>query len=337
MREIRQAINLVRYRKEAPVRYVQTTGKLASSVVQAHPEPLPVGHVRLAIAYVGVCHSDLAAVAEGEGDFPRRLGHEVSGVVTESATAALPPGTRVAAYVDHGYASEIVVPAARTVVLHRDCSLLDGALAEPVACVIGGLEMLSFRECPRIVLVGTGFMGLLALRYLTAIGHRVFAIEPRASARELARHWGADIVVHPDEVDDRMRRTQPIVIEATGAAAGLTLASDLVGIDGTLGILGYHQSNDGERVVDMQGWNFRALRVVNLHNRRIDNILTWMDRAQRSAALGFVCPSRLVDVRVNLDELPDVLAGKRGHDAIKTVLCSDADREPQAYRPMESI
>ena len=223
------------------MRYVQTTGKLASSVVHAHPEPLPERHVRLAVAYVGVCHSDLAAVAEGEGDFPRRLGHEVSGVVTESAAADRPPGTRVAAYVSYGYASEIVIPAARTVVLHRDCSLLDGALAEPFACVIGGLEMLSFREYPRIVLVGAGFMGLLALRYLTALGHRVLVIEPRASARELARHWGADGVVHPDEADDQMRRTQPIVIEATGAAAGLNLASDLVGIDGTLGVLGYHR------------------------------------------------------------------------------------------------
>lgn len=314
------------------MRYVQTTGKLASSVVQARSEPLSEGHVRLAVAYVGVCHSDLTAVAEGEGDFPRRLGHEVSGVVTESAAADRPPGTRVAAHVSYGYASEIVVPAARTVVLHRDCSLLDGALAEPVACVIGGLEMLSFREYPRVVLVGTGFMGLLALRYLTALGHRVLVIEPRASARELARHWGADVVVHPDEVDDRMRRTQPIVIEATGAAAGLNLASDLVGIDGTLGILGYHQSNGGERTVDMQGWNFRALRVVSLHNRRTDDILMWMDRAQRSAALGFICPSRLVDRRVNLDELPDVLIDKHEHDAIKTVLYPDTDQEPQADR-----
>jgi len=314
------------------VRYVQTTGKLASSVVQAHSEPLSNGHVRLSVAYVGVCHSDLAAVAEGEGDFPRRLGHEVSGVVTESAAADRPPGTRVAAHVSYGYASEIVVPAVRTVVLNPDCSLLDGALAEPVACVIGGLEMLSFREYPRIVLVGTGFMGLLALRYLTALGHRVFVIEPRASARELARDWGADVVVHPDEVDDQMRRTQPIVIEATGAAAGLNLASDLVGIDGTLGILGYHQSNGGKRTVDMQGWNFRAMRVVSLHNRRTDNVLTWMDRAQRSAALGFICPSRLVDRRVSLNELPDVLTGKHEHDAIKTVLCPDADKEPQADR-----
>jgi threonine dehydrogenase-like Zn-dependent dehydrogenase len=307
------------------MRYLQATGKLAVSVIHAETEPLPDGHVRVAVAYVGVCHSDLAAVAEGAGDFPRRLGHEVSGVVTETATDIRPVGTRVVAYVDDGYASEIVTPVGRTVPLHPDCSLLDGALAEPVACVIGGLEMLSFREHAQVVLVGAGFMGLLALRYLTAIGHRVFAIEPRVIAQKRARSWGADTVVHPDEVPDGMHLTQRIVIEATGGAAGLQLASDLVAIDGTLGVLGYHQSNGGKRIVDMQDWNFRAMRVVSLHNRSIENILTWIDRAQRSAALGFISPSQLVDAQVNLDELTDVFASKPGHEAIKTVLRLNAE------------
>jgi threonine dehydrogenase-like Zn-dependent dehydrogenase len=302
------------------MRYLQATGKLTARVVHAEPQPLPENHVRVAVAYVGVCHTDLAAIAEGEGPFPRRLGHEVSGVVTETTTGSRPVGTHVVAYTDDGYASEIVVPAGRTVPLNPGCSLLDGALAEPAACVIGGLEMLSFREHARVVLVGAGFMGLLALRYLTAIGHRVFTIEPRAAARDRARSWGADTVIHPEEVPDAMRLAQPIVIEATGVAAGLQLASDLVAIDGTLGVLGYHQSGGGRRTVDMQGWNFRAMRVVSLHNRSTKNILTWIDRVQRSAALGVIAPSRLVDARVSLDELPGVFAGRPGHDAIKTVL-----------------
>jgi threonine dehydrogenase-like Zn-dependent dehydrogenase len=307
--------------------YLQATGKLAARLIHAEPDPLPDGHVRVAVAYVGVCHSDLAAVAEGEGDFPRRLGHEVSGVVTETASDTRAVGTRVVAYVDDGYASEVVTPVERTVPLHSDCSLLDGALAEPVACVIGGLEMLSFREHAQVVLVGAGFMGLLALRYLTAIGHRVFVIEPRNTAREFAREWGADTVVHPDEVPNSMRPAQPIVIEATGTEAGLQLAGDLVGIDGALGVLGYHQSNGGNRIVDMQGWNFRAMRIVSLHNRSTENILTWIDRAQRSAALGFISPGRLVNAQVDLDELPNVFAGESGHDAIKTVLRLDVSAE----------
>jgi threonine dehydrogenase-like Zn-dependent dehydrogenase len=114
-----------------------------------------------------------------------------------------------------------------------------------------------------------------------------------------------------------------VVIEATGAAAGLQLASDLVAIDGTLGVLGYHQSNGGSRVIDMQGWNFRAMRVVSLHNRNTENILTWIDRAQRSAALGFISPGQLVDAEVDLDELAGLLTAPPGRDAIKTVLRLD--------------
>jgi threonine dehydrogenase-like Zn-dependent dehydrogenase len=305
------------------VRYLQITGRRAAEVVQAEPESLPDGHVRVAVAYAGVCYSDIGDVTEGNGPFPRRLGHEVSGVVIESAAETRPAGTRVVAYVDDGYATEVVAPAERTVPLHPGCSLLDGALAEPTACVIGGLEMLSFREHAQVVIVGTGFMGLLALRYLTAIGHRAFAIEPRAAARELATSWGADTVVHPDEVPERMHLAQPIVIEATGAAAGLQLASDLVAIDGTLGILGYHQAGGGKRTVDMQSWNYRAMHVVSLHNRSEKNILTWIDRAQRSAALSVISPSQLVNAQVDLDELPDVLTGEAGHDTIKTVLHLD--------------
>jgi threonine dehydrogenase-like Zn-dependent dehydrogenase len=305
------------------MRYLQATGSSTATVIRADPQPLPDGHVRVAVAFAGVCHTDLAAVADGDGHFPRRLGHEVSGVVTETAAPKRPVGTRVAAYVDDGYASETVIPAQRTVPLHPRCSLLDGALAEPVACVIGGLEMLSFREHAQVVLVGAGFMGLLVLRYLAAIGHRVFVIEPRAAAQELARSWGADTVAHPDEVPGEMRLSGPVVIEATGAAPGLQLASDLVAIDGTLGIMGYHQSSGGRRVIDMQGWNFRAMRVVSLHNRSTQNALTWIDRAQRSAALGFISPGQLVDAEVDLDGLAGLLSGQPSHGAIKTVLRLD--------------
>ena len=302
------------------MRYLQVTGQHVANVIHAEPTPLPDGYVRVAVAYAGVCHSDLAKVADGGGEFPYRLGHEVSGVVTEAAAGTLPSGTRVVAYVEDGFASEVVVPVGSTVALHPDCSLLDGALAEPVGCVIGGLERLSFREHAQVVLVGAGFMGLLALRYLTLVGHRVYVIEPRAVAQKLASSWGAETVIHPDEVPGEMSREQPVVIESTGVADGLQLAGDLVAIDGTLGVLGYHQSGGGQRSVNMKGWNYRAMSIVNLHNRIPGNMLTWIERAQRCAARGFISPSQLVDSEVNLEELADVLAGQPGPDAFKTVL-----------------
>jgi threonine dehydrogenase-like Zn-dependent dehydrogenase len=286
-------------------------------------EPLPDGHARVQVAYVGVCHSDTTRVREGQGDFPARIGHEVSGTVVETR-CGVAVGTRVAAYVENGYATELVVPADRIVPLLDGCSLLDGALAEPLACVVGGIEMLDLAHTRGVALVGAGFMGLMALRLLVARGVPVTVVEPRERSRSLAEAWGAQRALHPDDVPASMHQSVPVVVEATGGAAGLQLASDLTQIAGTLGVLGYHQSNGGTRRVDMESWNFRALRVLSLHHRNPADVLLWMDRAQRLAANGILRPSELVDVTVGLEELPDVFAGGVPADAIKAMLDAQA-------------
>ncbi|MDQ1513120.1 MAG: hypothetical protein QOC59_962 [Microbacteriaceae bacterium] len=302
------------------MQHLLATGRERVEVVTSDERsPLPDGSVRVQVAYVGVCHSDIARVREGQGAFPSRLGHEVSGTVTET-TSGIAVGTRVAAYVEDGYASEIVVPEERIVPLHDECSLLDGALAEPLACVVGGIEMLDLSHTPRVVLVGAGFMGLMALRLLVARGIPVTVVEPRERSRALAEAWGAERTLHPSDVPESMHQSAPVVVEATGGAAGLQLASDLTQIAGTLGVLGYHQSSGGKRSVDMESWNFRALRVLSLHHRNRADVLMWMDRAQRLAAWKIVSPSALVDVSVGFDGLPDVFAGSVPPDAIKAVL-----------------
>jgi threonine dehydrogenase-like Zn-dependent dehydrogenase len=302
------------------VKFLLETAPQTVEVQETDAPALPTGSVRVEVAYVGVCHSDTARVAGGRGPFPARIGHEVSGTISESTVDSLPVGTRVVAYVEDGYATELIVPAERIVTVHPDCSLLDASLAEPLACVIGGIEMLDLAHEPEVVLVGSGFMGLMALRLLVAGGHRVTVIEPREHARELAAKWGADRVLSPDEVPDEMKLGCSVVIEATGAAAGLQLASDLVRIAGTLGIMGYHQSQGGTRTVDMESWNYRALRVLSLHHRDREDVLRWIDRAQRLSALGFVKPSELAEQTVGLAELPDVFGPNADRDAIKTVV-----------------
>lgn len=315
-----ESLGAPRGNERADVQYLLATARGTVSIESGEAPALAEGHIRVRVAYVGVCHSDTSLVSEGQAAFPLRIGHEVSGTVIESAASAIPVSTRVAAYVSNGYATEIVLPAERAVVLHPDCSLLDGALAEPLACVIGGMEMLDLAHESEVVLVGAGFMGLMALRYLVAGGHRVTVIEPRDNAREIAARWGADQVLRLEDIPTDMAASAPVVVEATGGAPGLQLASDLVKIAGTLGILGYHQSNQGKRTVDMESWNYRALRVLSLHHRDPDDVLRWMDRAQRLGAHRILSPSELVDSSVRMDELPALFAGATKSDSIKTVL-----------------
>jgi threonine dehydrogenase-like Zn-dependent dehydrogenase len=300
------------------MKYLLETGPQTLSIEEQASQPLPEGHVRVNVAYVGICHSDTARVAEGAGPFPFRMGHEVSGIVTESKADAIGHGDRVAAYVADGYATEVIVPAEKIVPLHDDCTLLDGALAEPLACVIGGIEMLELTHESEVVMVGAGFMGLMAVRFLVAAGHRVTVIEPRELARDLALGWGADRALHPDEVEPAQQAS--VVVEATGGPAGLQLASDLVRIEGTLGILGYHQSRGGKRTVDMESWNYRALRVLSLHHRNSDNVMRWMDRAQRLAGQKILVPAELVGGLVPLDDLPRVLVEHPDPSTIKLAL-----------------
>jgi threonine dehydrogenase-like Zn-dependent dehydrogenase len=302
------------------LRYLIETAPQTVDVAEADLSHLESGHVRVAVAHVGVCHSDTARVAGARGPFPARLGHEVSGRVTESLAPDVQTGTRVVAYVEDGYATELIVPRHRVVPLHPECDLVDAALAEPLACVIGAVEMLDLTRVPHVVIVGAGFMGLLTLRLLVAAGHKVIVIEPREAAQEKARAWGAEVVLSPDEAPAAFPAGAPVVIEATGAAGGLSLASDLTAIAGTLGIMGYHQSGGGQRIIGMESWNYRALRVLNLHHRDPKDVLRWIDRAQRLSAHGIVRPSELVDSRVSLDDLPKLFANPLTYGAFKTVL-----------------
>jgi threonine dehydrogenase-like Zn-dependent dehydrogenase len=302
------------------MRYLIESATQTVEVAEADPSVLESGQVRVAVAHVGVCHSDTARVAAARGPFPARLGHEVSGVVLESAAADIQPGARVVAYVEDGYATELIVPRNRVVQLHPECDLVDAALAEPLACVIGAVEMLDLSPVPHVVIVGAGFMGLLTLRLLVAGGHKVIVVEPREAAQEKARAWGAEAVLSPGSAPAAFPEGAPVVIEATGAAAGLALASDLTAIAGTLGIMGFHQSEGGQRTVGMEGWNYRALRVLNLHHRDPEDVMRWIDRAQRLSAHGIVRPSELVDGRVSLDELPNLFADPLSYGAFKTVV-----------------
>jgi threonine dehydrogenase-like Zn-dependent dehydrogenase len=180
--------------------------------------------------------------------------------------------------------------------------------------------MLDLATVSHVALVGAGFMGLLTLKLLVARGIPVVVVEPRAAGREVAQAWGAQAVVTPQGAAAALPQGAPVVIEATGVAAGLALASDLTPIAGTLGIMGYHQSEGGNRTIGMESWNFRALRVLSLHHRDPGNVMRWIDRAQRMAATGVLRPSELVHDRVTLDELPQVFANPGARPPFKTVL-----------------
>lgn len=204
---------------------------------QPIPEPGP-GEVLARVLAVGTCGSDLHYFSEGGiGDtpcvYPQVLGHEPAGEIVKAGPGVTgwQPGDRVALepaiYCYHceyclkgrhnicanirfmsmpgdpGFFREYaVVPAANVLPLPAGLSTEEATLFEPLAIALHSMKFVALRPGERVAVFGAGPIGLLTIAVLKLSGaRRVFAVEPVAARRELARHVGADEVFDPESTD----------------------------------------------------------------------------------------------------------------------------------------
>lgn len=147
------------------------------------------------------------------------------------------------------------------------------ALGEPVACCVHACERTKPLPEDRVAVVGCGFMGLLCLQIFRAMGARhITAFDPVPYRREMAKKLGADVVMDPAELDpyDPDTGIFDLVLEAAGNQPALDMVTDLVTHHGRVNLVGYHESGNGARQINMQRWNYKAIEVVNGHVRRDD-------------------------------------------------------------------
>ena len=201
------------------------------------PEPGP-GEVQVRVNAVGICGSDLHAYGEGAvGDtpcqYPMVLGHEPSGTVvaTGAGVTGWSPGDRAvlepALYCYHcefcragrynicanlrflstlsdpGFFRERVnLPVANLLALPPSVSLEAGSLVEPLAVALHSIRLARIRAGETIAVIGTGPIGLLTIVCLKIVRvARVWAVEPVAHRRDLARKMGADEALDPGQGD----------------------------------------------------------------------------------------------------------------------------------------
>lgn len=230
--------------------------------------------LRVRAAVCGMCTSELD-MFEGVPslEYPRFLGHEVSGVVDAvgSKVEGFAEGDRVALYAEgKGYAEYVTVPAAWAVPL-ADETPFEYALGEPIACSVNGVRKTQPELNDSVCIVGCGFMGLIMLQVFKARGAgHLLAVDTRESARRLARQVGATHAVGPDEAEALVEELTggegvDIGVEAAGIQATLDLTTKLVRMEGKLEVFGFHQG--APREVDWGYWNWMAFQIVNGHTR----------------------------------------------------------------------
>jgi L-iditol 2-dehydrogenase len=284
-------------------------------VDQAVADPGP-GQLLLRVANCGVCASELD-MWEGKAaiDYPRLIGHEVSGVVERVGAGAegFEPGDPVAAWVTAGgFADYVAVNAEHC--FHAGSVPLELALAEPLACAVNAVELAAPALGDDVLIVGAGFMGNLVQELVLLKGpRRVIVADTRPDALERAAQLGADRTVNvatDSVVEAVLEQTDgvgaDVSFEVTGAQSALMPLGDATRMSGKVAIVGFHQG--GTRELPLGDWNYKAFQLVNAHFRDVDTIMRGMRAGMRLLTSGRLSLDGLVTHRYTLDDVNEAFS-----------------------------
>ncbi len=197
--------------------------------------PLPQageGEVLIKVMACGICGTDVHIFEGDKGaadnPLPIVLGHEFAGVVE-----AVGPGcsgvqvgehvcvdpnvlcghcryclcgighfcehmTGIGTTVNGGFSQYCAVPFRAVYRLESGTSFAEGAMAEPLACCLHGMDMCNVAAGDNVVVIGGGMIGLLMVQLAKLCGAaHVALVEPVAAKREKGKALGADICIDP--------------------------------------------------------------------------------------------------------------------------------------------
>jgi (R,R)-butanediol dehydrogenase / meso-butanediol dehydrogenase / diacetyl reductase len=244
-------------------------------MVELSEPDLKPDEVRIAVSFCGICGSDLhmremPAVPAGVV-----LGHEFTGVITEtgSAVTGWAVGDRVTAnpfdpcgrcencasgYPElcptntvrgvglmsyyGAYAETVVAPQRSLFRLPDEVSDEHGALAEPLAVGLHGINLAQAGPADPAVVLGAGPIGVVTALGLRAKGfEKVIAVEPTEVRRETLRLMGfavTDVAGQTENVRDYLGGPPKVAFDCTGHPVGIGTAISMVAPAGQVVIVG---------------------------------------------------------------------------------------------------
>jgi len=130
---------------------------------------------------------------------------------------------------DGGFAQYSVVPVEQAFKLSADLPYEWGAMAEPVACCLHGIDLAGIRPGDTVCIVGGGAIGLIMMQLAKLSGAAKLVVsEPNARRREAAMQLGADFAIDPTDPEQRksMEGAAHVVIECVGNNPAVQSAFD---------------------------------------------------------------------------------------------------------------
>ncbi|MGI5917392.1 MAG: zinc-dependent alcohol dehydrogenase [Anaerolineae bacterium] len=264
--------------------------------------------------------------------YPFIHGHEGVGVVRKvgARVTGFKEGDKVTAMGNdsHLFGQIANVPPRFLVKLDDDVEDYQNWLAEPVACVMNGLEWSGIVPGDRVALIGTGFMGLIFVQGLRhTLAQEIIAMDINPRRLELARQFGADRIIDlstPEgqkEVEALKSNPVDLVVEAAGAQAAFDLNYSILREGGRLNIFSWHKAD--YRQVDLGAWHMMGIQVYNASPSISPDFPRILKRTVPMMKRGVFCLELLITHVMPADRAPEMfdIAYHQSDGYIKGVLC----------------
>ncbi len=327
-------------------------GERTMAIEERDPEPLRPGEVRLSVAYVGICGTDLHIFhgdMDGRVARPVTIGHEMSGTILElgadvegwavgDAVTVMPlawDGTCPACRAGNEHICQNLdfigidtpgamqeqwnVPASVLVPVPAALSLRDAALVEPVAVAVHDVRRSELTAGDKVVVIGAGPIGVLIATVATASGAEVVVFEIDSNRRSAAEAMGLR-TVDPSSADQVAWVDEwtggagaDVVFEVSGAAAAVLGATSLVRVRGTLVVVAIHSQ---PRPIDLHRVFWRELRIVGARVYEREDF----ERAVELIADGVIPTQRLITRVVPLTEVGQAFEALEAGSAMKLLV-----------------
>jgi len=270
-------------------------------------------------------------------NYPRIHGHELAGTVEKIApgTTNIKPGDHVViepliycgkcypcrigkynccvslqvigAHVDGGFADFVKVPTKLVHKIPPDMPFDLAATCEPYSIGHHAVQRAQVTNADKVLILGAGAIGLTALDFARLAGSQVYVVEISPQRQELAKKFGAEVIIDPtkeDTVAKIMDLTDGegvgVVIEATGRRSVMENTENLVAAGGRIVIVGLTNEK-----VAFTGINFTKREMTIMGSR---NSAGEFPRVIEAIASGKTHAKLLITRRFPFPEIVEAMA-----------------------------
>ncbi len=324
---------------------LQAVGRIELAKV---PDPSPgPGEVLVRVEAAGICGTDRHLF---KGEFPCAppvtLGHEFAGeVIGCGEGVTLPLGTRITCdpniacgacdhclrgrvnlcarniaigiHRDGGFAERAVIPAHRAIAV-PDLHPHHAAFAEPLACTLHGIDLGAPVPGHRVLILGGGVIGLLAVQLARNAGAEVTLVTRHPAKRETAQRLGATHTAATEaEARARLPQGADLVLECAGVAATVEMAPRLARSGGRVVVLGVLPQGETVRIEPFD-LLFREIQLLH-------SFINPFTQARAAAMLttGQVDVAPLISRIIPLSEAPEAIARPALPGDVKVLVVPD--------------